>query len=624
MARAIADELSMVGPVEVGLGPERRVAPVLVETALDADGPAPIAPGDVVIISGGARGVTAEAAIALGRRFQPTLVLLGRSPLPAAEPAWLNGLQAEGEIKSALSKQPDGPATPKALQDAYARLMAEREVRATLSRLAETGAKVAYHAVDVRDEAAVAGVLDAVRAEHGPIRGLVHGAGVLADKLIADKTPEQFDMVFDTKVQGLRALLKAAGPDELKVLVLFSSVTGREGRKGQVDYAMANEVLNKVAQRQAAARPGCRVVSVNWGPWDGGMVTPALKRLFAEEGVGVVPLQAGAEYLASELCQGVGAPVEILVMGRVPGSPAPEGVKAAQAPSNEARQPKAKKPSLAFTRELDLARYPFLASHVINGKAVLPAAVMVEWMAHGALHANPGLGFAGLEDFRVYKGVLLGDVPYAIRVTTVAAGREGGLTRVEVELRGGDADTLHAQATVLLSAKPLPAGIVPARPALNPYSRDVAGAYRDVLFHGPDFQGIRAIAGCSADGIVAEVEAAPDPRAWIAQPLRDTWLADPLALDAAFQLMILWSVEQENAPCLPCYAEAYRQYRAEFPQSGVTVIAKVRERKGNQLVTDFAFVDAEGALVAELLGAEATVDASLQAAFRKNELAAVR
>jgi hypothetical protein len=304
-------------------------------------------------------------------------------------------------------------------------------------------------------------------------------------------------------------------------------------------------------------------------------------------------------------------------MGRVEGAPAPKP----QA-NTEAAKP-ARKARVAFTRELDVARYPFLASHVINGKAVLPAAMMVEWMAHGALHANPGLQFNGLEDFRVFKGVILGAEAATVRVTTAAAGREGGLTRVEVELRG-EPDVLHARATVLLSGATLTAPETPvARPAVLPYDRDVAEAYREVLFHGADFQGIAEVLGVSEAGIVATVEAAPDPRAWIASPLRDAWLADPLALDAAFQLMILWSVANENAPCLPCHAGSYRQYRASFPAEGTTVVATVRDRRGNQLVTDFAFLDGSGALVAELLGAEATIDASLAPAFRKNALAAV-
>ena len=64
-------------------------------------------------------------------------------------------------------------------------------------------------------------------------------------------------------------------------MVMFSSSTGRFGRIGQVDYAVANEVLNKIADQQAESRPDCRVLSLNWGPWDGGMVTPALKKISA-------------------------------------------------------------------------------------------------------------------------------------------------------------------------------------------------------------------------------------------------------------------------------------------------------------------------------------------------------
>src|SRR5205823_574264 len=153
-----------------------------------------------------------------------------------------------------------------------------------------------------------------VRQEFGPVRGLIHGAGVLADARIEDKSGEQFDRVYGTKVAGLRALLAAVAPEDLRALVLFSSSTGRFGRTGQVDYAVANEVLNKVARQQARRLPGCRVVSVNWGPWDGGMVTPALKKLFEQEGIGVIPLAEGARYLVQELRAGDRGAVEVVVL----------------------------------------------------------------------------------------------------------------------------------------------------------------------------------------------------------------------------------------------------------------------------------------------------------------------
>ena len=110
-------------------------------------------------------------------------------------------------------------------------------------------------------------ILDAVRSDIGPVKALIHGAGVLEDRLIVDKTPEQFARVFETKVVGLEILLDALEDDPLSYLILFSSVAARMGNRGQADYAMANEVLNKIAQKTALARPSCRVISFNWGPW---------------------------------------------------------------------------------------------------------------------------------------------------------------------------------------------------------------------------------------------------------------------------------------------------------------------------------------------------------------------
>src|SRR5206468_10644244 len=118
-------------------------------------------------------------------------------------------------------------------------------------RVEQAGTKVVYRSVDVRDRQEVRSAIGAIRSEFGPIRGVVHGAGVLADRKIEDQTDEQFARVFETKVDGLESLLSAIGPEELRALVLFSSSTARFGRTGQVAYAAANEILNKRAQAEA-------------------------------------------------------------------------------------------------------------------------------------------------------------------------------------------------------------------------------------------------------------------------------------------------------------------------------------------------------------------------------------
>src|SRR5204863_112876 len=110
--------------------------------------------------------------------------------------------------------------------------LAGREVRRTLDRLAAAGARALYRSVDVRGAAAVAETLDEVQRTAGPITGIVHGAGVLADRRIDDQTDDQFDAVYSTKVAGLKSLLAATAADPLKLLAVFSSSTGRYGRAG--------------------------------------------------------------------------------------------------------------------------------------------------------------------------------------------------------------------------------------------------------------------------------------------------------------------------------------------------------------------------------------------------------
>ena len=139
------------------------------------------------------------------------------------------------------------------------------------------------------------------------IDGVVHGAGVLEDKMLADKTPESFARVFHTKVEGARALGSALeGRSELGFLVLFGSVSGVFGNPGQVDYSAANDALDTLARLWNGRLPG-RVVSVDWGPWasaGGGMVSPELEREYARRGISMIAPEDGVAALFGELAWG--------------------------------------------------------------------------------------------------------------------------------------------------------------------------------------------------------------------------------------------------------------------------------------------------------------------------------
>ena len=613
-AASVAAELFHSGPAEVGLTPEGRSTLGLTDLPAVPSLAPPVNEGEVVVITGGGRGVTAATAIALAAAYRPFIVLLGRSPEPAEEPDWLARLTDEAHIKRALLDRAGGKLHPREIEQRYRAVIAGREIRSTLEGISAAGSRVVYRSADIRDTGEIAAILAGIRMEHGPVRGIVHGAGVLADRLIGDKSREQFALVYSTKVAGLRALLTATRQDDLRFLALFASTTGRYGRIGQVDYAVANEVLNKLAQVEARLRPDCRAVSINWGPWDGGMVTPALKKVFAGEGVGLIGLAAGGEFLVREIAAAE-APVEIVAIAGMTGKQAAAGTSSRPSVLAE-----------AFALTLTVDDYPFLRSHVLDGKAVLPMAVIVEWLAHGALHGNPGFRFHGFNDLRICKGVVFEQsAACSLHVLAGRAVKREALHLVPVELRSTGKDgltILHARADIVLATR-LPEGIrsIIELP-VTPYAPRNGKLYdRERLFHGPDLHGIEHVDGCSAKGIAAMVKGAPTPSSWIRQPLRSAWLTDPLIIDSAFQLMILWSFERFGAGSLPCFAGRYRQFQETFPEEGVQVVIRVTAEREHGATADMEFLDRNsGKLVARLEGYECVIDPSLERAFQRNQL----
>ncbi len=612
-AAAVSAELFINGPVEVGLTPEGRFGLSLCDLPELAGTNPPVNPGDLVVITGGGRGVTAAAAVALASAWKPLLALFGRSPLPTAEPEWLKSLDDEATIKRAILTHATGKLHPREIEERYQATISGRELQATIDRIKSVGGKAVYCSVDIRDEQAVADQLEELRKQYGAVRGIVHGAGVLADRLIVDKTREQFNQVYGTKVLGLRSLLDATRNDDLSFIALFGSTTGRLGRSGQVDYAVANEVLNKLAQFESRRRPDCRTVCINWGPWDGGMVTPALKKVFSAEGIDLIPLEAGAKLLVNELAAKNSA-VEVTVLAGTSGTSLNINTPKPATPLKEA---------LKLTLNVD--DFPFISSHVIDNMAVLPMAMIVEWLASAALHGNPGFRFHGFNDLRICKGVIIDRAnPCALQLMAGKAKRQDAFYNVPVELVSSLAEggsLLHARAEIVLANR-LPEGIRAIKDLpTTPYSQSTAVYDQPYLFHGPDLHGIEQITSCSDKGITALVKASPQPASWIKMPLRSNWLTDPLVMDSAFQMMILWSFERFGAGSLPTFAARFRQFHEAFPKDGAQVVIRIQNAQSHSAIADIEFLDRNsGKLIARLDGYECVIDPSLQQAFRRNQL----
>ena len=287
---------------------ERRAAP-------GAAGPPILTSESVLLATGGACGITAVALQALAARYKPTILIVGRSPMPGPEPAATADCTARGALRERLiahARQTDGQVTPAAIERRLATILKNRAIRTNIQRMRDSGARVTYRSLDVRETDKFAAFIDEIYEKHGRIDGVLHGAGVLDDKLLGAKNTQEFETVYKTKVAPAIVLAHKLRPEKLSFTVFFSSVVGRFGNVAQSDYSAANEALNKLADLLDRRWPS-RVVAINWGPWDSGMVSDGLRNLYAERGIALISEEEGARCFEAELGLGNNGPAEVVI-----------------------------------------------------------------------------------------------------------------------------------------------------------------------------------------------------------------------------------------------------------------------------------------------------------------------
>ncbi len=619
-ARHVTDELLAAdGLVEVGHRDGRRMTVTLAEAdALRREPVLELGAEAVVLVTGGARGITAATALELARRHRPTLVLAGRTALPdgdedPATAAIDDPRELQRVIIDRLRAAGEQP-TPKAVGAEVRRLLAVREVRATLRDLRDAGATAEYRSCDVADPEALTALVDDVVAVHGRLDGVIHGAGVIEDKLIRDKTPDSLRRVLATKSEAALTLAECLPGNGLSFLCFFSSVSGRFGNRGQADYAAASEVLNKLAQRLDRAWPETRVVSVNWGPWGTtGMVTPEIERQFAQRGVALIPLDVGARRLEEELRLGRKGEVEVLIGGG-DALPWDDATAAPAASATPSPPPAAAILGVAttvtaggdahaeVTRRLAVTHDRFLDDHRLDAVPVLPFAGSLELMAATAQAARPGLHVTALRDVRLHQGVTLDEEERALRLLAAPAA-DGA---VDVALTAGGAERPNYQATVELATAldGAPADAPAPLDGLAPFPLTVADAYRDLLFHGPLFQGVEAIDGIGPQGTIARLRASAPTDCLAGVDPDARWILDPVLIDCALQMQVLWARVQWDITPLPASLVVLRRH-APAPAPGEPVRHELRLHPTSRppmCTADHHLYAADGTLIATLTG----------------------
>ena len=565
-----------------------------------------VQPSSVVLVSGGARGITAQCVTELAEQVHCKFILMGRSSREVPEITGVSENLNEADLKRCimedLQSKGDKP-TPQKVQHVYKAIVAKREIEETLQAVKNAGGMAEYVCVDITNKAELEKKLVEPIQRLGPVTGIIHGAGNLADKLIEKKTSSDFDTVFSPKINGLDNLLSCTPLEQLKFLVLFSSVVGFYGNAGQADYAMANEILNKTAYYIRRKYPNCHVVSIGWGPWESGMVTPELKKAFEAQNVTVIPLEIGARLMVEELLPSRSVDSQVVV-----GNAPPRTV--------EDHRPELR--HYEIRRKLSLDANPFLYDHRIGKHPVLPATCAAVWAASCCEQLYPGLTFFTIEDYKVLKGIVFDEhlsEEYVLDLKEISKTPEGdvkfealiwsknkrGKTFYHYSLRINLVkETLAPKPGLLLSEF----SDSNAQPILGRTLYE-----NGTLFHGPSFQGVDKVLSVSQARLTMQCVL---PK--ISEKLQGQFpvqTGNPFIYDAIVQSLLIWSQYFYQAPCLPAYMEKLEQYKAIPFGEPIFVSLEVQSQSETSVIGNLSVQDADGQIYVNITGLRGTISERL-------------
>jgi enediyne polyketide synthase len=558
VGRIVADVAATTGFREVyyDAAGGRRV-PVL-NPLSPRPGTPPLTSVDLLLVTGGGKGITAECAIALARDTGARLALLGRS-------------------------DPD----------------TDRELAANLARMADAGVTARYARADVSDPAAVRAAVTELAGALGPVTAVLHGAGHNEPASLTSLDMAAFRAATAPKLAGLAAVLDAVDPASLRLLVTFGSIIGRAGMRGEAHYATANDWLAEATVALRTRHPHCRAVCLEWSVWSGtGMgerlsVVESLMR----EGITPITTDQGVAVLR-ELLADPGTPPVVVVTGRAEGTDTISYHRPPLPLLRFVEKPLVYYPGVELVVEARLTPDgdPYLEDHLLDGNLLFPAVIGMEAMAQVAssLRGGPPAGPPVLERVVFARPIV---VPVGGETVVRVAALATGPDTVDVAIRSSETGfgTDHFRGTLRFAGVDRTDGVPPAAPDLPPVALDPAtDLYGDLLFQGGRFRRLLRYRRVAARH--AEADVATRDERWFGgfQPA-GLLLGDPGARDAFMHGL---QVCVPDATLLPAAIErVHLDGAAREAASALTFAAAERSRDGDTYIYDITVRSPAGTVV---------------------------
>jgi enediyne polyketide synthase len=506
---------------------------------------------DVLLVSGGGKGIGAECALQLARESGCKVVLLGRS---------------NPELDLTLAEN--------------------------LRRFTANGIAFQYLSVDVADPGQVAEAIQRIESETGPITAVLHAAGVNQPCRLADLDEPKFSSTLAPKLGGAQNLISALHVEHLRFFIAFGSIIARTGLHGEAHYGLANEWLAALIEEFQGRQPHCRCMVLEWSVWSGTGMGESLGTIEAlrAQGVTPIPVDAGTNIL-KHLLRMPPQETRIVVSSRF--SQHSQLMKQPELPLRRFLEiPRVYYPGieLVVDSDISLASDPYLQDHVLKKEHLLPAVVSLEAMAQVAsvlLDVSEPPVFEDVEFAQAISvpaqgkirvrvaGLLTSEGIVELVIRTEATGF--ALDHVRATCKRRKEKTAHSSQEWFVGLTPVPLDC----------ERDL---YQQLLFHQGRFRCVNAYYKLAAKECLAELRRSSDGN-WFARHLPAQWLLGrPDIRDAAIHAI---QACIPHARVLPVGLKRIVTAATELPDH-CYMHAREVSHQGASLIYDMEIVTAAG------------------------------
>ncbi|QJD30234.1 type I polyketide synthase [Methylococcus geothermalis] len=529
---------------------------------------------DVVLVTGGGKGITAECALAFALETGVRLALVGRSPAPRP-----------GETG---------------------------ELAATLQRFAEAGIDCRYYAADVADHPAMERAVATIRAEMGPVTGVIHGAGTNTPRPVAEVSADQARLEIAPKLQGAENLLALFENHPPKLFAALTSIIGVTGMKNNAWYAYSNEAVARLLDGFAEAHPETAVVCHAFSVWDevGMGVKLGSVRHLGQMGIDAIPVAEGVRQFLRWMR--TAPPLkEVIVAASADGlatwvrPPTVEPTVPAGRFEGEIQRFEAGI-ELITQVSLDIRHDLYLADHDYRGSLLLPTVMGLEAMAQAALRVAGGTGteVARIEDIRLERPIVVSrERPQRIEIRALARERMEASDPVVVEASIHAEQTgmepAHFSARFVLGRRPEAAAgdtALPRRQLLGIMPK--TDLYGGVLFQGPLFQRISGLEALDDSHVVFVTEARAETLR-VPEGFSDTVRAPLVLGDPFYRDTLLQAAQISLTPevCLPVRIGRIDLYGRDAAGGRYRAEAKVVGRDGSRILGEVTVFDEQDRVI---------------------------